>query len=276
MSDPVDLFDGGYVLKETDLFIECKGIDIHFSRTYRAKLGHDDRGANQPPHGTAQSDPNNPGRGNGPLGNNWDHSHNIRLLDGIPGTYILQDGAGRTYEFVEIIPTFWTSNALGATLRNPLEDIFELDFGDGTIFTIRGPNAATQPGYSRGYLSAIRDRNGNVVTLTYDTQGRLATVAHSDGHVVTCTHAPGQNRLLAITSNESTPRQVIYDYYSAEDPGGNLNDLASVTQTPVEGFPLGRTWTYTYYEGTTFATNNLESIIDPNGNTVLVNHYSTS
>ncbi|HQQ92492.1 MAG TPA: hypothetical protein PLU38_11585, partial [Kiritimatiellia bacterium] len=154
------------------------------------------------------------------------------------------------------------------------DGVFRLTFAD-TGFWEFNPQG-TLP--SAGKLARIQDRNGNALTLGYDSAGRLAAITDTLGRVHTVDYTP-EGRIAGVT--DSTGRTVSYAYYGGGSSGGSPGDLMSVTSPPVVGtpngndFPEGKTVSYTYTSGHADdrANHLLLTVVDALGQTPLHCEY---
>lgn len=159
--DPVDLFRGSFTIQETDLVIPQTILPLAFTRTYRS--------GNPFP---------------GPFSWNWDHNHNIYLRELTPeegqttGGVARWNGALREDVFVwngeDYEPPrgiFQKLEKLGSV--HPDGEYAIHDAG-GTSWFFDRPSAWTND--YRIPLRRIRDRFGNVLEYSYDSENRLERV----------------------------------------------------------------------------------------------------
>jgi len=254
-SDSVYLFSGEFHHTETDLVIRGRGYDFEWTRRYRSRIGPD----------TA-------------MGNGWDHSYNVYLESSGPNL-VLHNGDGRSDEYCLLPNGTWTHPEFFSEIRQtPIGDYERVDF-DRSISVMRGFNGLPDD----GKIVSMSDRYGNTTTFEYDLAGRLTTIRDT-------LDSPVNPRAITIAYNvdgfiqsvtDFTGRQVTYTYYQDPDVGGDAGDLRTVTSPPVVGtpngndFPLGKTTTYTYTDGSPIVrlNHNLLTITDPQGQVYLSNTY---
>ncbi|HPB10621.1 MAG TPA: hypothetical protein PLT74_05120, partial [Kiritimatiellia bacterium] len=209
-----------------------------------------------------------------PQGNRWTHGYDVRCVvkPGETAAWIY-DGTGRKDLFLRqadgtfVCPGIFREGIL-------VDGVFRLTFAD-TGFWEFNPQG-TLP--SAGKLARIQDRNGNALTLGYDSAGRLAAITDTLGRVHTVDYTP-EGRIAGVT--DSTGRTVSYAYYGGGSSGGSPGDLMSVTSPPVVGtpngndFPEGKTVSYTYTSGHADdrANHLLLTVVDALGQTPLHCEY---
>ncbi|WP_339063078.1 DUF6531 domain-containing protein [Tepidibacillus marianensis] len=117
-----------------------------------------------------------------------------------------------------------------STLTRISKDEYQVKHTNGTTYIFKGYKAAWREGASPVYgkLIAVKDRNGNQVTLNYDSQGRLYEIKSPDGRIVTF----GYNGDLVSSVTDPIGRVTRYNYLN--------NELRQVTH------PDGRIETFTY------------------------------
>ncbi|MCP4592525.1 MAG: hypothetical protein GY842_17460, partial [bacterium] len=259
--DPVHLFSGEKIETVEDLRIPGRGFDFVLTRTYR----------NQAERLTIQ-------------GCNWDMSYNIYFeLDG--DLLVFHSGDLRRDEFHEQ-PVGSGQYVRGEYLRtaqmDALGDPITMTHADGSIWTFNPLDGSA----SAGKIDSIVDRNGNTMTFTY-SQGYLTYITDTLDRVITFSYN-ADDYLETVT--DWAGRQITYSYYEDGSPYGSDCDLASVTcpfveyaapdflVPPSHEFPLGKTWTYTYFPGEIDdrLKHNLRSITDGKGQEYKVITYETT
>ncbi len=290
-SDPIHLFSGEMVESVEDLRIPGVGFDFVWTRTYRSKISPNTPRVRFEFLGTLGAGvvPPNMVQGVG-----WDFSYNRCIVQRGRGTEVC-DGKGRRdlYRLRPVISDPNPNYAFGGFFRSlhlspPITaDVPTIVQEDGTRWQFRTLSDPRIP----GQIVAIEDRNGNRMRFVYDQFGRLERIIDTLQRPITF----GYNSLGFIaTITDFAGRVVRYEYYDANEPGGSLGDLKSVTTPAVTGtpngndFPRGKTTSYTYSKG--FADDRLNHNLltitdgrrnDPNDPThgddpYLVNVYSTT
>jgi RHS repeat-associated protein len=249
-SDPVLLFSGELVLSESDLRIKSRGMDLEWRRYYRSRRGWDSA-----------------------MGQNWDHGFNV-WIDRVGPDVRLYEGAGRDDLYSPQPNGTWTRSETFRIIERDSTGRYTVTFADGArweFFALDGSPA-------QGMLDRSIDRNGNVVQLLYDGQGRLKGVLDT------------LNRPLSIVYDAAGYIESVVDFsgravHYEHDAFGNL---ASVTSPAVIGvpndlgpsdhvnYPQGLTRTYTYSSGFAIGAlnHNLLTATDARGITYLVNVYN--
>lgn len=251
--DPVNLFSGEFYESCTDLRVAGRGLDLVWSRKYRSQRGP-----------TTE------------LGNGWDWSYNVRLLQQGPDLVVC-DGASRRDTYRAQPGGTWTALEFFREIQPDPQGGLRLTFED----TGRWEFHAFDGSPWEGKVRAIVDRSGNELGFAYDAQGRLTAITDTLGRPTTLVH-DAQGRVTSVT--DFTGRQVRYAYYQPGESGGSPGDLKSVTTPDVTGtpngndYPDGKTTVYTYSTG--FAderlNHNLLTITDPKGQTYLQNVYAAT
>jgi YD repeat-containing protein len=248
-------FSGEVQECDADMVIPGRGLDFIWARTYRSRANH-----------TATI-----------LGNCWSFSYDVRCVQNSSGGMDIFDGTGRKDTFTLqtngtfICPEFFREG----TVSN---NTFTLTFAD-TGRWVFNPFDGTA---GAGRLFQIITRNGDTMTLGYDTGGRLAQVVDDLGRTNTVAYNTA-GQVASVT--DFTGRSVTYQYYSgAKSDNGSAGDLKSVTSPPVTGtpngndFPGGKTTTYTYSKSFPLDRENhlLLTVTDPKGQTAAVFTYEHS
>ncbi len=255
VGDPVNLNNLEFVQDCLDMNIKGRGISFQFRRVYKSRISY-----------------------SGPLGNNWDHSYNMRLVPHPTQTsqVILYDGSGRgdAYTIVgsssELLPPIGAFNKI----IQESDGTFLLRNKHGNIIQFYGLDNSAQA----GKLAAMSNRCGHKLVFEYSANGLLSTVRDSYNRPITFQYDL-QNRITQISA--FTGQQVLYAY-------DNSNDLVSVTSSPVlatpngNDFGNGKQWRYTYSSGFSDAklNHNLLTILAPNevalnGAPYLTNYYDS-
>jgi RHS repeat-associated protein len=248
-SEPVYLHNGEFFLNRTDLMIPGRGFDFEHRLNYR-----------------------NGRIFRGPLGHNWDHNYNRRLVvvdeDNLSAVRLVFSEA----QIGDVARL--DGNRTDLYRRNP-DDSFESPAGfytrltrnpDGT-FTERnavGTEIAFGAPRSGGVASMTRltDRNGNTMRFEYNDLNQMVRVNDTLGRPIDYFYN-GSGLLIEV--RDFIGRSVTYEY-------DDNQDLVAITSPAVSGtpngndFPDGKTVRYTYSSG--FAdpslNHNLLSITAPN------------
>jgi RHS repeat-associated protein len=237
--DPVDCASGLFLHRVTDLFLRDT-MPIGITRTYRPgdpKVRDFGIGTS---HNYALFLSN-------PTGETTPTAVDLILPDG--GRVRFQQIAGTYLDSVvyrhSATPTEW----FGATLRmNIPADRWQITTRDGIVYDFAD--------HSPSGLTAIRDRNGNAITITR-TNGRekIEQVRSSNGRNLTFLYDTS-NRIAEIKDNSG--RIVKYEY----DQQGRLWRVTD---------PAGKVERYTYD-----SANRMTSVIDRRGNTMVTNVYDAN
>jgi RHS repeat-associated protein len=217
-AEPVNTALGNYVSSVNDLALPGRGIGFAFQRTY-----------------------NSLDTGGGVLGIGWRHAYEAHLAINPDGSrrFFAEDGAQMLF----------TPNGQGGFVSPPgvlsrlapIAGGYELTRRDQIRYRFDGA----------GLLTAMLDRNGNQLTMTY-TSGQLSLITDSVGRSVSLSY-DASGRLIGLAGPPS--RSVTYGY----DGNGRLSSVTDAR---------GKVTSYAYDAGGRLAT-----IIDPNLHAVVSNEY---
>ncbi len=124
---------------------------------------------------------------------------------------------------------------------------------DGTVYCF--PDSDASNNYRKATPTAIRDRYGNTVSFTRDSNANLTQVMSPNGRWIQFTY-DASNRVTQAKDNSG--RTVSYSY----DTGGRLTQVTDAN---------GGIWNYGYD-----ASNEMTTIQDPRGIVYLTNHYDAN
>ncbi len=238
---------GEFRRQETDFAIPGAAMSFAWTRTYRSRTG--------------------PFSAQGPR---WDFSYDISLTQNGDGTVTLRPGNGRADTFYPTVSNTWVRNEYFCTIGDLNKDGYpDVLFADTSrwIFNPSGP--------ASGKLAQIIDRNGNTMSLNYDSNGRLSQIVDDLSRTNNVAY-DSKGRLTSVT--DFSGRTVTYQY----DGNGDLITVISppVTGTPTgNDFPGGITNHYTYTSGNADPrlNHNLATCTDGNGQLWLqVNYQPTN
>lgn len=221
--EPVNLATGNYFCTHQDLLIPGRGLSLGIMRFYNSMDTY-----------------------SGPFGNGWTHYYNTNVAETPIGDVILMwvDGRRDLYT-VNMDGTYTPPYAIYNILQKNADGSFTLTLKDQTRFQYN-PD---------GKLDAIVDRNGNIVTCTYDLGGNLGAVTDASGRVLTI-DVDSSGRICSIS--DPLGRNWSYEY----DVDGNLIRCVN---------PAGGEYSYTYD-----VNNRMTTIEDPLGTVVATNGYDSS
>jgi len=245
MTGGVQPFSGEVQLAEVDFAIPGRGLDFVWARTYRSR-------------------PGNQGVINFTV-TRWTYSYDVSVVQTAAGIAVT-DGTGRLDTFklqtngTYTCPQFFREG----TINN---NTFTLTFADTGRWVFNPFDSSL----TAGKLRQIITRNGDTMTLGYDTSGRLAQIVDDLDRTNTIAYNTS-GQLASVT--DFTGRTVRYEY------DGN-GDLVACVSPPVTGtpngndFPGGKTNRYTYSTGYLDDRENhlLLSVIDPTGQVIYKHVY---
>jgi YD repeat-containing protein len=226
----VYLSNGNLFHRRTDIDIPGRGFNFRFVRRHVSGIAYD-----------------------GPLGQSWDFTYNMRIVVDGDGDAWLHDGTGRADEFDLSGGTFTTPTGRFEELTSSGSPAnFSLTKPNGTVYTF---DAAT----GNCKLESITDRAGNAMSFSYDGEARLSTVTDTLGRTITLGY-DSNGRITTVTDFDS--RVWTYAYTSG--------DWTSVTTPGVTGFTSGKVTTYAYD-----ASHRLDTITDPKSQLILDATYTS-
>ncbi|MBU4405659.1 MAG: Ig-like domain-containing protein [Candidatus Aminicenantes bacterium] len=239
----VYLHSGEFFLEETDLAIPGRGFDFVFKRMYKSQSIY-----------------------SGPLGWNWDHAYNRRLLELPAGDILYFNGQGRRERYVAV-----KYGDVVSSYTSPEGALTELKKRQDGTFTLIHPDRFIEIFDPQGRLSRLQDRNANKMEFYYDFAGRLSAVQDTMGRLIMfeyypvtmldeLTMDPKSGRLQSIS--DFTGRTVTYEY----DLHGDLVK-AILGEGEEQQNPRGKSYAYSTQEKPTDLKlgHNLKSVTDPEG-----------
>jgi RHS repeat-associated protein len=251
-SDPMHVNNLEFVYEANDFTIPGRGFEFAFTRTYRSRMTY-----------------------NGPLGRNWDHAYNMRLVlhPSQKNMVILYNGESRgdLYYISEqglTPPSFHHRKVLRETNGN-----FIMRYNDGTLVNFMALDNSAKA----GKLNYMQSRCGSRLTFSYNAEGKLSQVLDTLSRSIDFFY---NDRGKIIKIKDFTGREVTYEYNS-------LDQLISVRMPTILGtpngndFPNGKLCRYTYTSGFSDEeiNHNLLTITFPNeaavnGPPVIINYYN--
>jgi RHS repeat-associated protein len=220
-AEPVDTATGNFYTDVTDLQTAGAGVPFAFTRTYNSG---DTR--------------------NGRLGRGWSDSLDWTATTQTDGGIVVRSGSGQQLHFTLLADGSFAADGGGrATLATFAGTGHELLTNDQVHYLFD----------SSGRLTGETDRNGQGLTLAYDSNG-LSTVTDSAGRIVNVTITSGKITKIQLPNSGGS---VSFAY-----TGGLLSTVTDA---------LGGTTNYTYDAGNRLATTQ-----DPTHTTVLTNTYDSS
>ena len=261
-ADSVNTATGNFVYKVADLAIPGRGMSFNFERTYNSQDAKD-----------------------GTLGFGWTHNYNISLSEESGGEIVVRWGDGRVevwtpdgsggYSPMYGVYSTMTKNSDGTfTLKQ--KDMIEYHFNSsGQMVSIVDEYAnAITFNYTGSNLTEIIDTVGRVITLTYDTSGRITSILDPIGRSVTFSYDVNGN-LVSSTNLEGNASNYTYDsnhqMLTVTDPKGNVvltnvyDDQRRVVASQRDALGGETLYTYDVQTRTT-------KIIDPLGN-ITYHHF---
>jgi RHS repeat-associated protein len=255
---PINCATGNQTEEQTDLALNGRGPALHVTRTYNSEAAAEGK--------------------TGVWGYGWSGPYSARLEFGEAGavTVVQENGAGAVFNLVEgkYTPGAWVQAALVKESTN-------------YIFTL--PSQEKLKFNSEGWLTEVKDRNGNAITISRvasiisavkDAAGRELKFAYTEGKVTSIEDPLGRKVKYAYESGhlasvtlpgEETPRwKFKYDashrLTEMTDGRGGVTKTAydEKHRTKEQTDPMGRVLKFAYGESGGLRTT---TITEPNGST---------
>ena len=230
--EPVSTGTGNYYYVHTDLsvFYNTPSLPLAFQRLY-----------------------NSLDNNSGPLGNGWNHTYNVAIIEISPGQIGARWGDGHW----EIYTLNGTTYVSGPGVTNTLTA--NLTTGTYTIVTKTGVQYIFEGGqlsdvYYGRLLSSIQDRNGTAITIERDQYNNIANIILPNGELY-LSYDSTTGRLTGISDGF---RVVSYAYNAAGDLVSETDAAGNVTK-------------YAYD-----SSNRLTSVTLPNKKVLVRNSYDSS
>ncbi len=217
----VNLWNGNLVAQYNEFVIPSRGLPLSLNHTFNSGVNLTST-----------------------MGYNWTHDLNYRLVNSGTAEFTLHDGDGTQLVFNNPSGGVYTSppgnfdtlvqagNTLTLTHKDQSKHVFALNAG------------------STWYPTAIQDRFGNAISLSYDGSNNLTSATAAGGQTLTFT--PSGGALASVADNAS--HSFGYQY------NPTTGDLTSITD------PLAFT------TGFTFTNHLLTSITDPRNTQTLITY----
>jgi YD repeat-containing protein len=232
--DPVFMHNGEYIAEVTDFVIPGRGLDIKFTRIYRARSFF-----------------------RGELGWRWTHSYAERLLpwnDGVSDGLTHIDERGRKFFFSSDGDLFKNSAGTGSTITRTYTG-FEMKAGGGGVTSFGGD----------GRMLSKRDRFGNRIELIYGGDGLLSAIVDTLGRKIGIDRgADGMIGQLV----DFAGRHFRYEY---DERGDLIGAISPATNDHPKGRTTA--YRYTRDELCPDRDHLLKMAMDPRGNIFLRNKY---
>jgi RHS repeat-associated protein len=176
----------------------------------------------------------------GVLGTGWTHTYNIFIsTDSTDDTYILSDGRGGMISLYKNGDYYASDISAYPLLQVNADSTFTLTYKNGTVYNFD----------TNGKLTAMTDKNGNAVKLSYSSSGNLVNITDPAGKVIYLSYN-GNNRISAITDPNNNSYAFTYS-------GDTLTAVSSHNSLGTQ------IWQYTYDSKAFMLTKT-----DPQGNLV--------
>ena len=250
--DPINTATGNYTYQHTDLTIAGRGMPFAFTRTYNSQNGTP-----------------------GPMGAGWSHSYMASFVQNVDHSITIRTPDGQLLIF----------DPVGDSYVSRFNNVYSTLQSSSGNFVLTTKNQMSYR-FSGSQLTALSDRNGNTIQLTYsdgvltgiiDTVGRrLAVSTDPLGRITRIVDPAGRSLqyyyngagdLVAFTDANGGLFAYSYDglhqMLTAFDPQNNTfltNTYDSVGRVSSQTDGMRNRWTYVYDSGSLVTT-----ITDPNG-----------
>jgi RHS repeat-associated protein len=251
--DPINTATGNYTYQRTDLTMSGRGLPFAFTRTYNSQNGTP-----------------------GPMGAGWTHSYMASFVQNSDSSITIRTPDGQVLIFDPVGGSYISRfNNVYSTLQSPSSGVFVLTtknqvsyrFYSGQLTAVSDRNGNTiQLTYSNGILTVITDTVGRPFAVSADPAGRITQILGPAGRSLQYQYDAAGN-LVAFTDSNGGTFTYTYDgaheMLTAVDPVGNTfltntYDGSGHVATQADG--MGNRWTYSYDANTLITT-----ITDPNG-----------
>lgn len=186
---PINLSNGNVYIRQTDIQLLGLGGGLLLSRIWNSKWPVSQDGTN------------------GLFGNNWRSTYEERIVASDAFMkYARSDGSYWTFQYDEASSSW--------VIAAPANEKVKLVAGD-KYWTLTYGNGETRIfDNSTGVLVAIKDRNGNTTTLSYDTLGQLIKVTDPASRYLSFAYSPKYyHRISGVTSNFGISLSYLYDQF---------------------------------------------------------------
>jgi len=262
---PVNCATGNQVETQTDLAVGGRGLGLNLTRTYNSQLA-----AKQKEHG--------------PFGFGWTGSYSAHLELGY------EEKEATVYQDNGSTATFGRSEKGAAwTPASSLSEATLIDEGSGYVYTLpdqtklyfnsageltseadRNGNTLTMS-YESGHLVAVTDGAGRKLTFSYNGEGEVESAKDPMGHTVKYTYEGGNLKSVTQPAEESLRWQFKYnsEHELTSETDGRKNTVTteynSSQQVSSQTDALGRKREWSYSGGETSEPET--QITEPNGST---------
>ena len=244
----VNLHSGELEVAATDIEIRGRGFDFAFTRYYRSRVWQSTS-----------------------MGVGWTHSYDRHATSHVSGGVVVFNPMSGSELFAAPPPggsCYVSPAGVFEELCQQPDGTLRITYPDGHTWIFHELDSSS----TSGKILESRDKFDNVMSFTYDTVGKLTTITDTLGRPITLTY---NTRNLIDSVTDFTGSSVHYVYFAGGQPGGEIDDLKSVTSPLIVGtptgndFPQGRTTSYTYSNGFALGeeNHNLMSITGPDGKT---------
>lgn len=230
----VELSKGNLGLSSTDISVKNRGLSLNFTRSYNS----------------AASTRFNP------LGYGWRHNYQVTLIHDVDGkSYTMEGGDGSSFKFLESKLDGGKIEAedphQGTLVKNPdgTFDFFTKEYVKYHFpgaFDLNGTNYFNSS--YMGNLEFMEEPNGNRISLSYDTDGRLTRVTDSSDRTLNFTYELAETPFVGVISTALAGNisctnkkqfRIVRNRFNQADVG------KAWRITKIEG-PGGLTFTYEY------------------------------
>ena len=183
----------------------------------------------------------------GPMGINWSHTYDIKLLENSDGSILLRDGSGGRSSYTWNGSIYTSPVGDFSTLAKNIDNSYTITYRDGRKYDFR----------QDGKIASIADRYTNAITFNYDTNGDLTTITD-----------PAKRNTAIVYDQTTTPHRIT----TITDPNGKTFDFSYQGNTiwkvihPAADPAVSQDRGYWEYQYDEQGHGLLKSKKDPNGN----------
>lgn len=153
---------------------------------------------------------------NGPIGNSWDHNHNIFLREQEDGSVNFYDGKLGIYAFARNADASYGYNLSLKASMEKKNGQYSMVFSDKTTYIFSATHR----------IATIQDKNANAIHFVYNPEDQLSMVTDTLGNNINYSY-DDTNHLVKVEAPNS--RSVSFVYYGADEENGSVHDLKSAT-----------------------------------------------
>jgi RHS repeat-associated protein len=236
--DPVDLATGDFRYSNTLMHLAWDGMNYDLGVSYKSQVEY-----------------------SGPLGYNWDHTYNKRLIENTGGSVTYTDGKLGKYTFLKNPDgSYEYMNGLNVALAKTANGTYQMEFKNGDVYDFNSDLRITKVTNSQNKSLAFSYSSGNLAKVT-DTLGRDIIYSYTQSGLLERVTEPGG-------------RQVNLTYFASWSTLGNEWDLENIQ---IKNWTDEKNIGFTYSKNTdTKLAHNILTMTDSKWAIYVTNTYDTN